>query len=222
MDHTLSEKESFDLIHQMISTAKNNLQKGMGKIFLLWGYLVAGISLGTFILLVLLPPDIKYHAFDLWCLMALGYPIHYFMIRKSEHNRLVTTYVDQLMRWVWIAFGLSIVLVVLGFFLSTFAFIPGHTDATGSEELQRWMPWLFLPPTMLCLYGFALFVSGKAYGFKPLWVGGIICWLGALFLLITVHHAYAQEIQQLVLCIGAISGYIIPGHLLNKKETAHV
>ena len=50
MENLLNEKESLQLIGQMISTAKNNLQKGTGKIFLLWGYLIAGVSFATFVL----------------------------------------------------------------------------------------------------------------------------------------------------------------------------
>ncbi|MBN1198555.1 MAG: hypothetical protein JXA23_04315 [Bacteroidales bacterium] len=74
MEHTFSEKESLDLIRKMIDTAKNNLQQGTGKVFLLWGYLVAGISLATIILLITLPGDTRYYAYYLWFFMAFGAP----------------------------------------------------------------------------------------------------------------------------------------------------
>lgn len=222
MEKTFTEKESLDLIHQMIDTAKNNLQKGVGRVFLLWGYLVAGISAATLILLVTLPFDIRYYAYYLWFLMVLGYPVHYMMINRMEQSRKVMTYVEKLMTWVWIAFTLSMVTVVFGLLISTLLFFPVMTGVTGGQEFLRWFPWLFMPPFMLCLYGVALFVSGKAYAFKPLYIGGIICWVSAFFLLGTIHHRHVLEIQQFFLCICAIVGYIIPGHLLNKKEVSDV
>lgn len=220
MENTFTEKESLDLIRQMIDTAKNNLQQGTGRIFLLWGYLVAGISLITFILLTTLQGEVRYYSYYLWFLMVLGYPLHYMLIRKMENSRIVKTYVDQLMTWVWVAFTLSIVAVVIGLLGSTLLVVnsmvePGH-------EFLRWFQWLFMPPFMLCLYGFALFVSGKAYGFRPLTIGGIICWVSAFVLLAAIHHTRVLEIQQFFLFFCAIVGFIIPGHLLDKKEVSDV
>ena len=222
METSLSEKESLDLIRQMISTAKNNLQQGMGNIFLLWGYLVAGISLGTFILLLVIPGEARYYAFFLWSLMALGVPVHYRLIRRLERNRDVTTYVEKIMAWVWIAFSGSIVTLIAGIILSAFFVIPLFTDVGTNHDAIIWFQWLFLPPAMLCLYGLALFVSGKAYGFRPLAAGGVICWVASLILLACLHLPRTQEIQQAMLCLCATAGFIIPGHLLNRKEQNHV
>ncbi|NQV03291.1 MAG: hypothetical protein HQ542_11635 [Bacteroidia bacterium] len=222
MENTFNEKESLDLIRQMIGTAKNNLQKGMGNVFLFWGYLVAVISLLTCILLVLLPAESRYYAYYLWFIMALAYPFHYMLIKKTDRDTMVSTYVDRLMTWVWIAFTFSIVTVVVGLLFSTFLAYPYFTGIESGHDFLRWFPWLFMTPFVLCLYGFALFVSGKAYGFKPLYIGGAICWVSALFLLVTIHHTYVLEIQQISLCLCAIAGYIIPGHLLNQMEIADV
>ncbi|MBE0649159.1 MAG: hypothetical protein IH596_15410 [Bacteroidales bacterium] len=244
MENTFSEKESLAVIRQMIDTAKNNLQQGMGKVFLLWGYLVAGISLATTILLIILPGDSRYYAYFLWFLMVLGGPLHYLLIRKIERERLVKTYIDKMMHWVWIAFTISILTVVIGLILSSLFIYPALSAAEATNDVgqlfqwifmsgsagtnqpvdhfQFWFQWLFIPPFMLCLYGIALFITGKAYGFKPLYLGGIICWVSVLILLATIHHPHVLEIQQIFLCFCAIAGYIIPGHLLNKKESSDV
>ncbi|TSA27523.1 MAG: hypothetical protein D4R67_05925 [Bacteroidetes bacterium] len=244
MEDTFSEKESLDLIRQMIDTAKNNLQQGTGKVFLLWGYLVAGISLATTILLITLPGDNRYYAYYLWFLMAFGAPFHYLLIRKMERERLVMTYIDKMMRWVWIAFTVSILTVVIGLVLSSLLIYPALSAAKATDDFARlfqwifmpgsagayqpvdqfhfWFQWLFIPPFMLCLYGIALFITGKAYGFRPLYLGGIICWGSVLLLLVTIHHPYVLEIQQIFLCFCAITGYVIPGHLLRKKEGSDV
>jgi len=222
MENLLTEKESLDLISQMINTAKNNLQKGTGKIFLLWGYLAAGISLATVILLKVLPPETRYDAFYLWFLMGAGYPFHYFLIRKRSDEMLVKTYIEKLMNWVWIGFTISILVVVMGMLTDT-VIVSFHADEfkTG-HEFVRWFQWILLTPIMLCLYGFALFVSGKAYQFKPLVIGGLVCFAASFLLIFLMHKIGVFPLQQLVLCISAIAGFVIPGHLLNRKEKQDV
>ncbi|MCX6281878.1 MAG: hypothetical protein NTU51_07940 [Bacteroidetes bacterium] len=221
MENLLNEKESLELIGQMISTAKNNLQKGTGKIFLLWGYLVAGISFGTVVLSMILPKETAYHAYLLWFLMFLGMPVHFWLLKKREHERLVMTYIEKLMRWVWIGFTISILVVVVGMLLDTVILSYFVSDAKG-DNFVYWFQWLLLTPIMLCLYGFALFVSGKAYGFKPLVIGGIVCFIGSFLLLFSIHKTGVVYFQQLVLCVSAVAGFVIPGHMLNRKERKDV
>jgi len=220
MEKEFSEKESLELINQMINSAKNNLQKGMGNIFLLWGYLVTLISLSVFILLLVLPHPMKYNSYMLWCFMAFGGPIHFWLVTKMEQQKMVRTYVDKIMSFVWIGFAVSIILVIPGIIISSLLMLPSFTET--SHEFLRWFQWLFITPFMLSLYGFALFISGKAYGYKPLATGGIICWVASTLLLISIHNPYTLEIQQITLTISAICGFVIPGHLLNKKEKSHV
>ena len=221
MENLLNEKESLQLIGQMISTAKNNLQKGTGKIFLLWGYLVAGISFATFILSINLPKETAHKAYLLWFFMVLGMPVHVWLIKKRENERLVMTYIEKLMNWVWIGFTISILVVVFGM-LSDTLILSYFAGDIKEGNFVYWFQWLLLTPIMLCLYGFALFVSGKAYAFKPLVIGGIICFLASFFLLFSIHKTGVMYFQQLVLGISAVAGFVIPGHMLNRKEQKDV
>jgi len=222
MDTHLNEKESLELIGKMINSAKNNLQKGLGDIFLLWGYLVAIVSLSIFILLVVLPGESRYFSFYLWSMMAIGVPFHISMVRKMEYQKLVKTYIDRIMSFVWIAFTISVITMIAGILMTTVLVLPSFTETEPGQEFLRWVPWTLFTPIMLCLYGFALFVSGKAYQFKPLVTGGIICWIATLVLLVSFHHPQMLKIQELVLFVSVIFGFIIPGHLLRKKENGHV
>ena len=222
MENLLTEKESLDLIGQMINTAKNNLQKGTAKIILFWGYLVAGFSLATWVLLENLPHETRYHAFYLWFLMAAAYPFHYMLVKKIDRENRVRTYIDGLMNRVWIGFTISILVVVSGMLIDSLivntvaeAVKPGH-------EFVRWFHWLLLVPFMLCLYGFALFVSGKAYEFKPLTLGGIFCFAASFVLLFSLHKTGVYGVQMFALFISAVAGFVIPGHLLNRKEKKYV
>jgi hypothetical protein len=75
---------------------------------------------------------------------------------------------------------------------------------------------------MLFMYGLGLFVSGKAYSYKPLVTGGIICWIAGSFLVISMHLDIVLFLQQFTLALAAFFGFILPGHHLNKKEKSNV
>jgi hypothetical protein len=222
MEKELTKNESLELISQMIGTAKNNLQKGTGRVFLLWGYLVAGISLLTTILLIALPSEISHYAYFGWCLMAFGYPLHYRILKKIEAKQLVSTYIDRLTQWLWTAFTFSILVVIAGLLITSFIVLPFFTATEPGHDFLYWFQWLFMTPFMLCLYGFALYISGKAYGFKPLVAGGAVCWASTLLLLVVMHHPQVLILQQILLCISVVAGFVIPGHLLEQKEKRNV
>ena len=228
METSFDEKQSLELISQMISTARNNLQRGTAGVILLWGYIVAGISLATFILYFKLPPENQHNVYYLWLLSIGGIPFHIYLINKIRRENMVRTYIGDLMNKVWMGFTIAIVLVIMGMLTDTLLVVfIGHpvkpaTMSVGHFEFVYWFQWLLLTPFILCLYGFALFVSGKAYRFKPLSVGGVICFIASFFLLASMHHMGIYPFQQLILCVSAVAGFIVPGHLLNKKEKSHV
>jgi len=228
MENSFSEKQSLELISQMISNAKNNLQKGNARVILLWGYIVAGISLATAILFFKLPEESKHDAFYLWFLAAAGIPFHFYLLKKISRENVVRTYIGDLMNKVWIGFTIAILLVVMGMLTDTLLVVfIGHPVKPASMSVRHfefvyWFQWLLLTPFILCLYGFALFVSGKAYRFRPLSIGGLICFIGAFFLLAGMHHLGVYPFQQFVLFICAVAGFVVPGHLLNRKEKKDV
>jgi hypothetical protein len=204
----------------MINSAKNNLQKGMGNVFLLWGYLVAFSSMVNLILLIILPDRINHYAYFIWYLMPLGLFFHYFLLGRIVKNSTVKTYVDKIMGYVWIAFTISVLVLVIAMSLTSIL------NSTGDEpnrfDFPNWIHWIFMTPFILILYGFALFVSGKAYQFSPLVTGAFICWAFTAVSFIMFRTGYFMELQLVALFVSVVSGFIIPGHLLNKKEKSHV
>ena len=220
MENTFSEKESFELISQMIHSAKNNLQKGSGRIFLLWGYLVAIISLVNLLFLFILPQDISYYSYYIWFLMAGGIFFHFRFVKQYNAQQKVKTYVDRVLDFVWIAFSISIFTLIAGMLLISLLNTFHKTE--GLFGIFEWIHWAFLVPSMLILYGFALFVSGKAYQFRPLVTGAVVCWASTIALCAFYRSGYYMEIQLVALMISAIAGYIVPGHLLTAKEKSNV
>ncbi|HPT70547.1 MAG TPA: hypothetical protein PKW50_10395 [Syntrophomonas sp.] len=219
MEKILSEKESLELINSMISSARNNLQKGTGNIFLLWGYVIALLALANLVLLLIFPQVVSHYAYCVWFATPLGIFGYFYLLRQNQKIQIVTTYVDKVLTYVWIAFGISVLVLVVFMLLYS---IPGFRGESGPLAFMHWVHWFFMIPFMLMLYGFALFVSGLAYGFKPLVIGAVICWACTLILSLLTNFDHAMEIQLVSLILSVIAGFIIPGHLLTIKEKKHV
>lgn len=189
-DKKLSEKESLDIIMNMIQAAKTDLSDE-SFYYLLWGWLVLIASLGHFTLLQLnleMAPLV-------WLLMPLGgfiTAVHGYRQGRKENRK---TYVDEFMKYVLIAFLISLVVILL------------FMNKLGQSTY----------PMILVIYGVWLFISGGALKFRPLMIGGIINWVMA-----SVAFFATLEIQLLCIAFAVGMGYIIPGYLLKRKFSRHV
>lgn len=149
----LTQEESLRIIHEMITTAKNDV-KADAFIFLLWGYLVFIASVSQFILAKM---NIENNNFP-WLLMPLGGVITIiYSVRKNKTER-IKTHVSSFLKYVWIAFS-SALFIIMGF------------HSWGSGEML---------PLIMTLYGIGLFISGGVLKFTPLVIGGIFCWICAI------------------------------------------
>lgn len=149
----LTQEESLRIIHDMISTAKNDV-KADAFIFLLWGYLVFIASISQFIL-----AQMNVENNDVvWLLMPVGAIITVvYSVRKNRKIR-TKTYVSEFLKYIWIAFCAA--MMVIMFF---------HSWGQGQ-----------ILPLIMTLYGIGLFISGGALKFTPLIIGGVFCWLCAI------------------------------------------
>lgn len=192
MDKQLTQEESLEIIKRMISTSRHNIKEGDSFMFLLWGYVVFAASIVNFILLHTTYSD---NAYSGWLLIIIGIAGSVYYGIKEEKEQTVKTYVDTMLTYTWIAFSVCLAMVLIfGFKLK-----------------------LNLYPVILLLYGIGLFISGGAYKFKPLIIGGIICWICSL-IAFNVEFYY----QLIILAFAVLAGYIIPGHLLNSKASENV
>ncbi|HNW74081.1 MAG: hypothetical protein PHP04_09195 [Bacteroidales bacterium] len=219
MEPSLSEKESLELISKMISSAKNNLQKGTGRIFLLWGYLIVAVSIVNLILLIMIPGEDRYLSYCIWCIMPMGLIYHYRLVKKINLEGGVKTYTEQVLDYVWIAFSISVFTIIISMIMAS---IPALHETESLFSVLEWIHWTFLIPVMLILYGFALFISGRAYRFIPMVTGSFVCWGMSFLIFLLIRSDYILEIQLIALIVSVLAGYIFPGHLLRLKETSHV
>lgn len=190
MEKQFDQKESLQVIESMINASKRKIsENGFG--FLYWGWLVFILSLAHFILI-----KINYeNAAMIWSVMSIAWiPYVIYYVRK-EKNKKATTYIDSFMGYLWLAFGVSLIIVLI--------FIGRYN-------------WAIAYPTLIILYGIGTFVSGGILKFNPLIYGGVACWIIAI-----VATFVTFEYQLLFLALSLLLSYIIPGHLL-KASKQHV
>ena len=100
-ERKLNEKESLELITQMIQNSKKNLQVGRGNQFILWGWLGAITSLAVmFMLMWTKNPTWNW----LWfAIPVIGWPVMMWQLKKAE--KPVITFTDKVLKAVWMSIG---------------------------------------------------------------------------------------------------------------------
>lgn len=186
-EQQISERESLALIASMVNKAKNTFSE-TGKLYIIWGWLIFLCCLVQFLALKIFNKNISYIWFSTWVLLI--YQI--FFLRKKRRLRKVRTYTEEINGFVWLVF--FICLLILAFIGIQF------------EQYQM------IDPMILVLYGMPTFLSGVILKFRPLIVGGIICWL--LAILSTFVNI---NFQLLLVAAGVAAGWIIPGYILRSR-----
>ncbi len=189
----MENEKQLQLIEEMITTAKGNLKDG-NIFYLIWGWLVLVAALLNYYLLNF--TDYPNHWIGWPTLMTLGAIISIIVGFKMEKKRTVKTYVDRAIGYLWIGFGATLLVLII--------------------SMQQ-LGVLKTYPILILLYGLGTFVSGGILKFKPLIIGGVLCWIiGAL----AVYANFSQQL--LLISLAVIVSYIIPGHLLGAKPKNHV
>jgi hypothetical protein len=185
-EKTMNSEESIQLIQRMINTAKENIEDE-SFYYLFWGWLVFTACAMNYILIEISYP----HNWIGWMiLMPLGGIVTMIYGYKQEKKKKVHSYINDIMKYVLIAFLVSLLTVL--FFMGKLG------------------PATY--PLVMIIYGIWLFISGGAIKFKPLIWGGIVNWV------LAIAAFFAGFEQQLILlALAVLLGYIIPGHLLKRK-----
>ena len=183
-----SPQESLLIIQSMIDKTKDEL--GENRIyFLLWGWLVfIGCLLQYFLLVVIKTPR-HYYA---WWIMVIGFVFSIVHSLKYKRTKKVKTYVSDSMSRLWT--GMSISFIALIFILSSIG-------------------WEHAWPIYILFYATGTFISGGLLQFKPLQIGGIICWF------LAVASTFVSYQNQILFSAAAIfASYLVPGYMLKNKS----
>lgn len=192
MEKEMSPQESLSIIQNMIDKTKHSLSDG-SHYFLLWGY---AVFIGCSIQYSLLVIDYQRHYYA-WFVMLIAIAVHNVFIFRDAKKQRVVTFIEEAYGYLWmgvgIAFGvLSVLFIKIG--------------------------WQYCFPFYILFYGVGSFISGNLIKFKPLAIGGIVCYILAA---LAVFTSYPTQI--LITAVSVLIGYIIPGHMLRsqyKKQIA--
>jgi len=179
-------QESLELISRMINSARKNYYE-TGVSSLLWGSIITICSLVTFANYYWQLPGLGY----IWFLtLAAVVPQIIISIRESK-NRGFKSHDEDLMSGIWISFGIAMFLL---------------------SWVMAYMNVPYQPPIYMVVYGIPTFTVGYGRRFRPMVIGGIGCWVLALF---AVYASFPYIM--LYMAAAAQLAWFIPGLILRKR-----
>ena len=186
-DKQLNEKESLELITHMIRNTQQKLEKSNGIPFLIWGYTTVGISV---LVWYLFSTTGNPYWQCLWFLIpVIGFSTMLRALRKQEKK--VKTYIDKVISYVWIGFGIAALVV-------------------STSAMFLWnLPILFI---MVLMMGTGTAITGMIIRFKPIIFSGFAGILLSYLCLIVKGYEVIFVFTIIFLFI-----MIVPGHILNWK-----
>ncbi|OIR12735.1 hypothetical protein GALL_58020 [mine drainage metagenome] len=213
----LTEQESLQLITEMIHKVKSSFHES-GTSAILWGSVIGFCGLFSFLQIQF---DFSTGGFDVWLLTFIALvPQVVITIRESRQKR-VLTYEETAMNAIWIVFAISIFALVFynnavpriaeNYFAKEGIELFEKNITTG--EITTFHPYILsVSSVFLILYAVPTLATGLARKFKPMIIGGIICYL--LFL-VSCFTTYKYDM--LLHAIAGIINWLIPGLILRRN-----
>lgn len=179
----LSYEESLKLINNMIGKAKKSyVTKGIAAI--VWGALIVICSLVTW-------AEIQFKSdigFDVFILLILAIVPQVYFSAKEKRSKKFVSFEEGTAGYVWMAFGIAI-------FITSF-----YNSKYGTSESST---------LIMILYGIPTFITGGMVKFRPMIIGGIICWA------LSIVSVYTPvKIDMLLMACCGLFAWLIPGIIL--------
>ena len=211
-EKNLSQEESLKLITTMIAKGRGSYnERGWSPI--MWGAVVSIASLVTYCKLEF---NLKL-PFDIWLLVLAAIIPQVIFSIKEKKQRKVSSFEDDAINAAWLIYGLTI------FGLTAYQII-----ATNAAQNEGWSlvnsnnATFYKSPSpvsfyslYILVYAFPTMITGLVKKFKPMIIGGIICY--AMFI---VSCYTTNKYDFLVGAVAAIFAWFIPGVILHKKYIA--
>jgi hypothetical protein len=191
-DKEMTEHESLMIIQQMIDTAKQE-QKDDGKGWIVWGWMLFTASVLTVINL----RTGWVNVFFFWNLLGVAtliiFAVEIYRDLSNKKGQKVRTYTKAIFKTLNIGFFICLMFIIVGM---NVAFSP----------LRGF-------PLLVNLYAFWILIYGALLNFKPSIVGAFIAWALAF---VSLFMNTFEEVM-LMHAAAVLCGYIIPGHIANKR-----
>jgi hypothetical protein len=182
-EKSFTPQQSLELISTMVNQAQGKMRKN-SFYFLLWGWTVTLANLGMYGLLKFTSYP---HPYYVWVITIPAWIITMFYGSRQDREARVSTHLDKINMWIWIASGITMLPVII--FMSKINY-----------QINAVILTIIAAPT---------FVTGIMLRFKPLLFGGINFWIFAI-----ICFFVDAQTQYLVGGIAIILGYLVPGYLL--------
>lgn len=192
-DRKLNEKESLELVTQMIRNTRRNLDVGSGNMFLLWGYVCVLLTLVVWAGVGLTQNSAWMWGF--WGIPVVGYLLSYIFMRRKD--KPVSLYIDKVLNELWQFMGIVCLAVAL--------------MAAYFHAFEVILP---LCAILLSLGSIFTGVLIRYTQFSGLSSMGVLLGLRMLFE-VWDKSSFLQILPEFVLVV--ILAMIIPGHILNYK-----
>lgn len=186
MEKQLTQKESLDIIQQMVSVTRQSAGYA-APTFLMWGWLVILAALIN-LALIIFEFDKPYLSWPI--LMVAGGIASPFLSRKNSNHEQAVSYSDRMMAYI---FGGMIGPILLNILVGV------HVG------------WEVAFPLFMVLYGYTGLLAGGALRFKPLVTGGVVA---IAIGLVSVFLPYYWQL--LTVSLTMIASNIVPGYLLKR------
>lgn len=196
----LSEKESLELISQMLRQTKKNMEVGSGNIFLYYGYSALFISVLVFSL-------IYYTGNNIWALIwfMMFVPNIIIQMRNKKEASKVVTYTDKAIENTWSVVGSMFGITVLAIF--AFGWYVGECNFG-----------LMLPLSLLYA-GIGTSITGVITNIKELIYALLLGFFVGIYMLVELlAGSVIIPSWHLLFGIAFIFMMIIPGHIINRKS----
>jgi hypothetical protein len=160
-----------------------------GSFYLLfWGWLVFFCSLSEYLIRKLTDYASPW---NVWLLVIPGIFVSMIYGFVKGRKAKIHTYTGSIYMWTWFGFLASSVVL--------YAVI--------------WGNWDLFSPLILTLVAVPTFISGIILRFRPLIIGAVSFWIFAL-----ISRFAGPEIAPLAVPVAMLTGYLIPGYMLKRKE----
>lgn len=183
MDHL----ESLAVISSMIRNTQGNFQHA-SFYFIFWGFVVALANLSHYYLMVYTSYA---HPYIVWLITIPAWIVTAVYGYRQRNLARVTTLLDKVIGVLWVAFGISIFLLI----------IPGNIVHP------------YFNPIILLMAAIPTMVSGFIIKEKPLMAGAVLLWV-----LGSISFFVEQELHYLIAAVAILFGYVIPGLIMRNKK----
>lgn len=215
-DKPLNEKESLELITDMIARAKKNFHES-GTSALLWGTVIAICGFTRF-------AEINWNfsiGFDIWYLTFAAVIPQLWIIAQERKRKVVKTHQQHATDVVWLVYAISIICLIIYTYV-----VPQVTDQyfadqhiqllsknmqSGETSEQK----IFLPSfssIFLIVYAFPTLATGLINRFKAMIWGGALAYVWFLISLFTIY-----KYDMLLTGIAGLVSWFIPGLILRSR-----